>query len=97
MQKPGLQVGFLATSLSDASSQEELKNSCCSAPPPLPEAAFMSPLEAMHMCLQSLPLDLPGKRGLRNTALLHTEKSKVPPTPPVLSLFSLLCPSTDEV
>lgn len=68
---------------------EELKNSCCSVPPPLPKAAFMSLLEAMHMFLQGLPLDLPGKRGFRNTALLHIEKSKVTPNPPSPELLSL--------
>lgn len=35
----------------------------------------MSPLEAMHMCYRSC-------HWIRNTALLHTEESKVTPNPP---------------
>lgn len=44
VQKSGLQVALPATSLSDVSSQEELKNSLCSAPPPLSKSCFYEPL-----------------------------------------------------
>ena len=92
MRKSWLQVGLLFTS-PHVSCREELKNFCCTTPSPLPKTVFVSLLKAMRVCLQSLPRDLPEKRGFRNTALLHIEKSKITPRPPIMSLFPLLCPS----